>query len=173
MTQQVVRGGSPIDIPSVDEIGAEMDARMAAFYEQQREIASARERERLRGLKRIEIFIPLTGVSTVFIGQYTNAGMGNGPEQGYVWSIRLVSMVLASAGTMTIYKSSSDKDTRRPLFAPPQIAATTGTIQVATWSSDQARIRFGEGLYITATQNINSVYMAAWELPAEREGEFA
>jgi hypothetical protein len=171
MAEQLVRGGAPLDIPTTDEVADAVDARHRAFWREQREIEDARQRERLRGKKRIEIFIPLSGSSTsAFIGQAVGASnQGNGPEQGFLWSIRLVSIQLAGTGTLAVYKSSSDKDTRRPLF----YTGTGQPTQVATWSADQARIRFGEGLYIVGSTNLNSVYMAAWQLPAEREGEFA
>jgi hypothetical protein len=166
----IIQGGQPIDVPTTEEITEQLGGQMRAFLREQQEIENTRQRERLRGLKRIEVFMPITPSSTsVFIGQSVGTNTGNGPEQGYLWSVRLVSIVLAGTGTLTVFKSSSDKDTRRPIW-------NTGTgqqYQVATWSADQARIRFGEGLYILGSTNLSSVYMAAWELPAEREGEFA
>lgn len=170
MARQMIQSGT-LDIPTAGEVGDAVDGRIRSFWAEQQAIEDARQHERLRGKKRIEVFIPLLGTSTsAFIGQWVGgANQGNGPEQGYLWSVRLVSITLAGTGTLTVYKSSSDKDTRRPLWA----TGTGAPVQVATWSSDQARIRFGEGLYIVGSTNLNSVYMAAWQLPAEREGEFA
>ena len=170
MARQMIQSGT-LDIPDTAEIGGVVGGQLAAFHEQQTAIEAERQRERLRGKKRIELYIPLSGTTTsAFIGQFIGASnQGNGPEQGYLWSVRLVSIVLAGTGTLTVYKSSSDKDTRRPLY----YSGTGQPVQVAMWSSDQARIRFGEGLYIVGSTNLNSVYIAAWQLPAEREGEFA
>ena len=130
---------------------------------------SARDRESMRGKKRMELAIPVTPPATsVFVGQQLGQNTGNGPEEGYIWSLRMVSIVLAGTGTLTVYKGSSSGDTRRPLWA----TGTGQPVQVATWSSDQARIRHGEGIYIVGSANLTAVFVSAWQVPAEREGEF-
>jgi hypothetical protein len=133
-----------------------------------RETWDAHERARQRAKKRIEITVPIQPAATsVFVGQATGNNTANGPEEGYVWSLKLVGITLAGTGTLTVYKASASGDVRRPLWA-------TGTgmpVQVATWSSDQARIRHGEGIYVVGSANLTSVYLAAWEVPAEMEAE--
>ncbi len=168
MAQQMIQGGRPVEIPTADEIGSMMDGRLHEFYERQREIESARERERLKGFKRIEVFIPVSpAANNVFIGQTVAANVGNGPELGFVWSVRMVSITLSGTGTLTVYKSSTSADTRRPVW----YSGTGQPVQVALWSSDQLRIRPGEGLYIVGSTTLTAVFMSAWEVPAEREGE--
>lgn len=168
MARQMVTGGQPLEIPSTAEISDVVGAQLAEFYSRQREIESARERERLRGFKRMEILVPVSpAANNIFIGQSVTANIGNGPEQGYVWSVRMVSITLSGTGTLTVYKSSSSADTRRPVW----YAGTGQPVQVALWSSDQLRLRHGEGLYIVGSTTLTSVFISAWEVPAEREGE--
>lgn len=134
------------------------------------EAQGAWERSQLRALKRIEILVPVQpAANNIFIGQTTNVNTGNGPEEGYVWSLRLLSITLSGTGTLTVYKASNSGDTRRPIF----YSGTGQPVQVATWSSDQARIRHSEGIYVVGSTTITFVYMAAWEVPAEREAELA
>jgi len=163
MVQQLVRGGQPVDIPSTGEIGETVDARLAAFYERQRDIEDARARERYRGLKRMELYLsPPASSATWFTGSLV--------DEGYVWSLRLASFAVSASGTFIVYRASADKDTRRPIGQD----ATAGTTHIATWSSDQARLRHGDGLYLVpSTGNVTGVFISAWQLPAEREGEFA
>lgn len=170
MAQQVIRGGAPVDIPTADETADAVEARMRAFYRQQAEIESARERERARGMKRMEIYVPVSpAANNIFIGQTVAANEGNGPELGYVWSVRMVSITLSGTGTLTVYKSSTNADTRRPVW----YSGTGQPVQVALWSSDQLRLRPGEGLYIVGSTTLTQVFVAAWEVIAEREWELA
>lgn len=150
-----VMGSGPqdVNIPDAAEIAAVVGAQLRAAD---------------RGKKRIEILIPINPASTsVFVGQANSPNTANGPEEGYVWSLKLVSITLSGTGTLTVYKASNSGDTRRPLW-------TTGTgmpVQVATWSADSARIRHGEGIYIVGSATLTSVYLAAWQVPAEMEAE--
>jgi len=162
MAQQMVRGGMPLDIPTPDEIGQAVDDRVRVFWREQQQIESARERERFRGLKRMEWFSAVVPAATTF---FTGALV----DEGYVWSLRLAGINTASGGLPNIYRASVSGDTRRPIWADP----SSGTVHVATWSSDQARLRHGDGLYLSSAGNLTGVYVSAWQLPAEREAEFA
>jgi len=161
--ETVIRGGAPVDIPTAGEIGDVVDARLAAFYAQQREIENARDRERYRGLKRMELYLsPPASSATYFTGSLV--------DEGYVWSLRLAGIAMSTSNIFVMYRASTDKDTRRPIWVDP----TSGSTHAATWSSDQARLRHGDGLYIVpSTGNVTGVFISAWQLPAEREGEFA
>ncbi len=163
MAEQLVRGGMPLDIPSADEIGAAMDARLHEFYRYQGEVQEARERERMRGLKRMEWYSAVVPATATF---------WTGPlvDEGYVWSLRLVGVGMSASNIFVMYRASQSGDTRRPIWVDP----TAGSTHVATFSSDQARLRHNDGLYLVpSTGNVTSVYVSAWQLPAEREGEFA
>lgn len=162
MAEQLVRGGAPLDIPTADETASAVDARMRAFWHEQAAIAEAREREHARGVKRMEIFLAVTPAAATF---------WTGPlvDEGYIWSLRLAGINTAGGGLPNIFRASASGDTRRPIWADP----STGTVHVATWSSDQARLRHGDGLYLSAGGNLTSIYLSAWQVPAEREYEFA
>ena len=162
MAQQMIRGGAPVDIPTTGEIADAAEQRLMAFYAQQREIEDARQRERLRGLKRIETYLAIVPAAAVFF-------TGSLVDEGYVWSLRLAGINTASGGLPVIYRASASGDTRRPIWVDP----SSGTVHTATWSSDQARLRHGDGLYLTSGGNLTGLYLSAWQLPAEREGEFA
>ena len=114
--------------------------------------------------KPIELTIPVQPASaTFFIGPNQPAATPT-PQEGYVWSLKMLSVNLSATGTMNIYKSSSSGDTRRPL-CPTQ---ASNTVQSFTWSSDAARIKHGEGIYIMVSTTITGVYLHAWEVPAEK-----
>ena len=164
MAKVLIRAGAALDVPTRAEVAEDL----RSIWEEQRQIESARERERLRSMKRIELFIPVSpAANNVFIGQTVTANEGNGPELGYIWSVRMVSITLSGTGTLTVYKSSSSADTRRPVW----YAGTGQPVQVALWSSDQLRLRPGEGLYIVGSTTLTAVFMSAWQVAAEREGE--
>ena len=148
MPDVMIRGGASFWAPDRDEMRGIVQAAV-------REEAAQRAAQTAK--KRIEETIPLASPATTFF---------TGPlvNEGYIWSFKLAGVTLASAGTLQIYKASVSGDTRRPLFN-----GASGTPQVATWSADQARIRHGEGLYLVASQNITILYVAAWEVPAEKE----
>ncbi len=170
MATQMVQGGRPLEIPTADETAAAVSDRMMAFYREQRAIEDARDRERAKGMKRMEILVPVSpAANNIFIGQTVTANEGNGPELGYVWSVRMVSITLSGTGTLTVYKSSSSADTRRPVW----YSGTGQPVQVALWSSDQLRLRPGEGLYIVGSTTMTYVFVSAWEVIAEREWELA
>lgn len=162
MAQQLVRGGAPLDIPTAEENAAAAAARMQAFWREQAAIEEARQREYARGLKRMEIYLTVSPAATTF---------WTGPlvDEGYVWSLRLAGINTAGGGLPNIFRASASGDTRRPIWVDP----STGTVHTATWSSDQARLRHGDGLYLSSAGNLTSLYLSAWQLPAEREYEFA
>ena len=157
MAVQMIRGGATIDALTPQEL--------RDFFREQAEIQDARDREALRGKKRMELTIPVSGTPATF---YTGSvGMGTGPEEGYVWSLKLAGITLSSSQTLVIYKASSSGDHRRPIAS---LAAAS--VQVATWSADQVRLRHGEELYLVAGgAGITGVFAAAWQIPAEREAE--
>ena len=158
-----IKGGEQIDVPTADEVADVVDQRHQAFWRQQQQLEDARQRERLRGLKRMDIFLKVQPAAATFF---------TGPliDEGYVWSLRLVGVNVDASNIFVMYRASQDKDTRRPIWVDP----TAGTTHVAYFSSDQARLRHGDGLYfVPSAGNVTSVFVSAWQLPAEREGEFA
>lgn len=124
----------------------------------------ARERERARGVKIIRVSGPgpAAAASTYYLKDAS-------PESGLCWSVRLLSVQLASAGTLLAYITSS-----APLTgATPQRLlwnfSTSGTNQSATFPTASAMLYGDEGIYLSATQNISAFFVSAWQVPAEME----
>jgi hypothetical protein len=154
VTAVLLRAGAEVEIPSVHEIRGTME-----------EVWAAHERAKVRGKKRMELLFPVQpAATTVFLGPADAGGMA---EEGYIWSLKMVSVNFSASSTLNIYKSSNSGDTRRPLC--PTLAAAT--VQSFSWSSDAARLRHGEGLYLVGSATITGVYVAAWQVPAEQEAE--
>jgi hypothetical protein len=162
MAQQMVRGGAALDIPTADENADAVDGRLRAFYAEQAAIEDARQREYARGLKRMETFIAVVPAAATFF-------TGSLVDEGFVWSLRTAGINTAGGGLPVIYKASASGDTRRPIW----VDQSTGTVHSATWSSDQVRLRHGDGLYLTSGGNLTGIWLSAWQVPAEREYEFA
>lgn len=158
MAETVIRAGAVLEVPN----RAEMREDISAALRDVALLESAREREQARGLKRIETYIPVNPAAATFF---------TGPliDEGYVWSLRLAGISTAQGGLPNIFRASGTGDTRRPIW----VDQSSGTVHVATWSSDQARLRHGDGLYLTSTGNLLGIYLSAWQVPAEREYEFA
>ena len=120
----------------------------------------ARQRAADRAKKRMEFTIPIAVPGTAtFIGDLVN--------EGYIWSLKLIGVTLAASGTVTPFKASTSGDARRPLAN----VSAAGTVAVFTWSSDQARLRHSDGLYLPSSSNVTEVFISGWEVPAEREAE--
>lgn len=152
MAKTLLRAGVEIDIPDRSEIRHEVDEAL-------------RIRERDRAKKRMELMAPVASVTA-----FATPGP---PAEGYVWSLKLVAAQLTATGSISVYKASSSNDTRRPLGNATAPASAIGGAfpAVATWSSDQARIRHGEDIYIVSTVSMTGVYVAAWQVPSEMEAE--
>lgn len=123
--------------------------------------ADARERAHARGVKVIRLSAPgpSPAAGTLYIA--------SGPEAGYMWAVRILSVQLASSGTCLAYIASSAPGTGA---TPQRLIAnmsTSGTSQVATFNSGAALLNPAESIYLSATQNITAYFMAGWEVPAE------
>jgi hypothetical protein len=129
------------------------------------DIMDARERERARGVKWVEFAVPLTTPAT-------NHVIGHHPESGFVWSAKIVSVTLASSGTLLVYKvSGGDIGTGPSAASTLRLvgqALTSATTQVITWSSNQCYMPPDQTLYLIASQNINSYYVGAEQAIAEQ-----
>lgn len=167
MVAQMVRGGGALEIPTADETAAAVDQRHRAFWHEQQAVQDARDREKLRGIKRMEYVVPVNSSgTTAFLGTSQI-----GPEEGYLWTLMLAGIILSSGGNnLIIYKASASGDTRRPLALIP--APTSGAAMVATWGKMQAVIRHGEGLYMVASGGtITSAYLAGEQVQGPMEAK--
>lgn len=163
-----IHGGARIDILNVAELEATLGTALGpearqAWWQEAQDIAEEREIVKARGLKRIEMMLPLTSnPTTTFIANTV-------PEEGNVWSLKLVSVILGGSGTFAVYKAGTSGDTRRLLGQATSVSVNSVNQAVVTWGSDQARLRHGEGLYLAAGAAMLNVLLVAWQAPSEME----
>ena len=150
MARTQIKAGGFIDTPSMAEL---------------HDYFSTRDREKYRGVKHIRVSgLGASPAATALM-------IPNGPESGYIWSLRILSAQLATAGTLLAYITSSSPATG----ATPQRlvfnGSTSGTSQVTTFPSAACMLYPGEGIYLSGSQNISAWFLAGWEVPAEMEGK--
>jgi hypothetical protein len=100
VARQMIRGGSPVDIPTAAEVADAVDARARALAAEARQVEQARELEYARGFKWMRL-PQLTGTpasSAVLIDEKGNGPVG--PEQGYAWSLKRVIVDGMTAGAV-------------------------------------------------------------------------
>lgn len=164
MAQQVIRGGAPVDIPTTDEIGAEVDQRWRAFYDRQQAIADARERERVRTIKPVRAAGPSGAKAQSFFIP--------GPDSGYMWNVKLISVQVDSADTVQAFIATAAPATGATPRSLISNFGASATSQVVTFSSDQILLNPDEGLWLNAAaHNITAYYITAIEVMAERISE--
>jgi len=121
------------------------------------DLLDKRERQRARGVKWVEFAVPL------------NASPANvlttGPEEGFTWSVRVVSSTLGSAGTLAVYKASSASQTSRLVG----YSGTSQTAQVLQFPSDTCVLQHGTALYLVASTTLTNYYLAGWQAVAEQQ----
>jgi hypothetical protein len=145
-----IQGGAKLEIPNRKEIREELAASL-----------DERERSRARGFKPIRVALPgpTPAGGTLYIP---------GPESGYIWNLKLVSVQLATNGSCLVYiNSSAPVGGAVPLRLIANMNTATTSAYVTTYSSSQVLLLPDEGIYLNATQNLNSVFLAAAEVPAE------
>jgi len=145
-----IQGGLAVEIPNREEIRHDITS-----------VMDQRERVRARGFKPIRVALPgpSPAAGTLYIP---------GPESGYVWNLKLVSVQLASNGTCLAYISSSAPSASAvPLRLVANMNTASTSNYVTTYSSSQVLLMPDEGIYLNASQNLNAVFLAAAEVPAE------
>lgn len=153
MPKITLQGGMHLEVPNREENREDV-----ARVMDERQLVQA------RGFKPIRVAEPGNGTLTQFLGNY-------GPEQGYVWNLKLISVQLASTGTVLAYLATSAPSTgATPARLIGNFGNVTGTGLVEKWSSSQIIMQPGEGIYLVSTgagANLNSIFVAAAEMPAE------
>ena len=119
-------------------------------------ILDDRERHRARGVKWMEFAQPLpaTPANVLTVG----------PDEGYVWSVKILSSTLGTAGTLTAYKASSTGQTSRLVG----YNSTSQAPQVMYWAANQLFLNHGQSLYIVASTTLTNYYIGAEEAIAEQ-----
>lgn len=144
--RQLIRGGETLELATVDEFRA---------------LLEQRERARARGVKWVEFAVPLTASPANVLT--------TGPEEGYTWSVRVVSSTLGSAGTLTAYKSSNAGQTSRLVG----YGGTSQVPQVLQFPSDTCMLQHGTALYLVASTTLTNYYVGAWQAIAEQQWKLA
>jgi hypothetical protein len=147
MALQVIRGGSPVDIPSLAEI---------------RSIEEERERQFARGIKwmRTAVSDPASPTKETIPG----------PDQGYSWKLRRFTATLTAADSVTVYTGTEAASNRLIAFTP---LVTGQTVYVISFAPEEI-IKGGESIFVTTagTGHFSSYYLSAWQAPAEMEWKF-
>ena len=142
MALTVIRGGAQLEHTTPAEF---------------REILDSRERQRARGIKWVEFAVPL-GSSPANV-------LTVGPEEGYTWSVRVISSTLGSAGTLTAYKASSSGQTSRLVG----FNGTSQTAQAMQYPSDTLMLQHGTAVYLVASTSLTNYYLGGWQAIAEQQ----
>ena len=142
MALTVIRGGAQIEHVTPAEI---------------RGILDARERQRARGIKWVEYAVaqPANTANVLTVG----------PEEGYTWSVRVISSTLGSAGTLTAYKASSSGQTSRLVG----FNGTSQTAQAMQYPSDTLMLQHGTAVYLVASTSLTNYYLGGWQAIAEQQ----
>jgi hypothetical protein len=144
-----LKAGASIDLLTKDELHNELGRYWAA-----------RENARGRGVKLIR-----RSGNTGTISATAAYGI-EGPQQGYVWAIRLLGLALSSAQTIQAWAAGDNSATVPAGGLLGQMAsATYGTV---TWSNIQGPLFGGEYLTLSAGGSCSAAYLlVAVEVPAE------
>lgn len=124
--------------------------------------------EYARGIKYMRLAVTLTAASSQSLP---------GPDQGYAWDLKLVSVKLSASDSLAVYVAdgtSGDAASARLIgYAAAPGAAPAQPVAVVTWSSHQVVMFPGEGLFVatSGTGNITRAMVAAVQVPAEMLGK--
>jgi hypothetical protein len=157
MTKVMIKAGAEIETTSPAET-TDIVGRALHFQVTEQEITRA------RGIKYVRVSGPgpSPAAGTLYIA--------SGPEVGYIWALRFLSVQLDSADTVLAYVTSSAPTggaTPQRLLAS---MSTSAANQVTLFATAQAMLYGGESVYLKgAAHNITAFYLGAWEVPSEME----
>jgi hypothetical protein len=155
MAKILIKAGAELDIPTRDELRGDIHGAVADVMAAE----SERQRARARGFLPIRLYGQPGGKTTFLLDAV--------PESGYVFNVKLLSLQLASAGTVLVYIASSTPSTGSTPGRLVGNLSTSSANQVITWSSSQLLLFADEALYLVATQAINVYFLIAMQVPAE------
>lgn len=135
----------------------------AVTIREMHDLLTTRERERARGVKWMEYAVPFNGFALQPAAAPATT-ITLGPEEGYVWSVKILSSTLGSAGTLTAYKASQAGQTSRLVG----FNSTSQTAQVMYWAANQLFLNHGQALYLVASTTLTNYYIGAEQAIAEQ-----
>ena len=127
------------------------------------DLLTTRERDRARGVKWMEYAVPFNGFPLAPAVAPANT-ITVGPEEGYVWSVKILSSTLGSAATLTVYNASAAGQLSRLVG----FNGTSQTAQVMYWAANQCFLNHGQSLYLVASTTLTNYYIGAEEAIAEQ-----
>lgn len=127
------------------------------------DLLTSRERQRARGVKWMEYAVPFASFALQPVAAPATT-ITLGPEEGYVWSVKILSSTLGTAGTLTAYKASASGQTSRLVG----YNSTSQTPQVMYWAANQCFLNHGQALYLVASTTLTNYYIGAEEAIAEQ-----
>lgn len=144
-------GSYDVELLTADEVSHSMAHAFDAYL-----------RERYRGIDYLEFTANGGGAAT-----YTFQG----PETGYVWSLKMVSVVLSASGSVLVFPGSSTGVAPLAAGAAQSIAGQFWF--VTTWGSDSAIIKQGRAVTIqtSSTGGLGNLRIMAEQVPAEMIGK--
>jgi hypothetical protein len=174
MALQMIRGGSPVDIPTPGEVADVVDLRTRAFYREQQQIQNERDREKYRAVKWLEVVVTGTADGSGNITLPTKGQPILGPEQGYAWSVRRISVNGITPGGsafLNLFYSDGAGGTGLTKFIDSLSAfdaaryASSGSIIVMPGRS----LMVNGG--VLGNNAVIALMLGVWEAPAERAAE--
>jgi len=127
------------------------------------DLLTTRERDRARGVKWMEYAVPFSGFALQPAAAPAST-LTAGPEEGYVWSVKILSATLGSAGTLAVYKASAAGQTSRLVG----FNSASQTLQPMFWAANQCFLNHGQALYLVASTTLTNYYIGAEEAIAEQ-----
>jgi hypothetical protein len=128
--------------------------------------AQAELREQARGIKYMRQVYDLPGDTG-------NATL-TGPEQGFAWDLKLVSVTMSDVDSLAVYVGESAGARLIGYSNPGTATASAGQpLQVVKWSSHQVVIHPTESIYIetSGTADLVLCMIGAVQVPAEMLGK--
>lgn len=166
MSRQDIRQGT-IDLITPGELGDQLHAHLGTAF-------SRHLRETLRGISYIRRDIKNPPSNNV-TGSYSVSGTWfdyviDGPESGYFWDLRLVSLSNVNQAAYTAEGVFLDEQYMIPTALPIAVAANNNA--VFFYSKAQCVVRASERLHIlTNSANIQSIHISAVQVPEEMQGK--
>lgn len=165
MALQTVQGGRPLDIPTADETAAAVDARQRAFWAEQRQVEAAREFERARAIKWMRLPNTLRGaVASNAITFTIGNGFNLGPDQGYAWSIRRLTVTGLATNDTVILQLHGGNSPILWQFTAASPAQTFGKLTLTLMPGDRLELVNSGNLSATGTIQLAGELI---EVPAE------
>lgn len=154
MPEVELRAGMKLNIPDKQEIGQVVKGTW-----------EAKEREAARTVK----WLDFVGTGLDPIAQTPQANyLIPGPDSGWAWSVKVVGVSIAAAGTVAVYKASSSKQRTRPLGVAVATAGPSSTfLAVFTFSSNAGFLQHDQQIWLESTQNITTWYIGVEEAMSE------